>query len=132
MRVTHFVGRHLLVDGFTEAPSLLDSEDWIKQWMLGLVDVLDMDLLVEPMVKRVDLMPHNVELDTDDGGISGMCMITTSHISIHTWPLQNFVSIDIFSCKDFEAQAAIDYTTRHFKLDSINCKNVERFAPKKE
>lgn len=35
-------------------------------------------------------------------GITGIVMITTSHISIHTYPLKAIAMIDIFSCKNIE------------------------------
>ena len=42
-------------------------------------------------------------------GISGTVMIAESHISIHTFPDQDYVFMDIFSCREFETQKAIKY-----------------------
>ena len=33
-----------------------------------------------------------------NGGVSGVILIEESHITIHTWPEYNFVSIDIYFC----------------------------------
>ena len=42
-------------------------------------------------------------------GISGTVMIAESHISIHTFPDQDYVFMDIFSCREFETQKAIKF-----------------------
>lgn len=51
----------------------------------------------------------------DDWGVSGVVLIAESHISIHTFPDKQFVTLDIFSCKEFDVQAAIDYFCQVFK-----------------
>ena len=42
-------------------------------------------------------------------GMSGFVMIAESHISIHTFPDQDYVFMDIFSCREFETEKAIKY-----------------------
>ncbi|MFH1095551.1 MAG: adenosylmethionine decarboxylase [Candidatus Micrarchaeota archaeon] len=44
----------------------------------------------------------------EDWGVSGIVLIAESHISIHTFPEKGFASVDIFSCKDFDTEAACD------------------------
>lgn len=31
-------------------------------------------------------------------GVSGVIIISESHITVHTWPEHNFAAVDIFSC----------------------------------
>ena len=33
-------------------------------------------------------------------GVSGVVVIAESHISVHTWPENSFVAVDIFTCGD--------------------------------
>jgi len=33
-----------------------------------------------------------------DGGITGIIIVSESHITIHTWPERKFVNIDVFFC----------------------------------
>lgn len=35
-------------------------------------------------------------------GVTGFLLLSTSHISVHTWPEHNYVAFDIFSCGDEE------------------------------
>jgi hypothetical protein len=43
-----------------------------------------------------------VEPFEDEGGVTGVCVLSTSHCSIHTWPLRPFFVMDVYSCRDFE------------------------------
>lgn len=51
----------------------------------------------------------------DDWGVSGIVLIAESHISIHTFPDKGFVTLDIFSCKDFDVEQAVDYFCQVFE-----------------
>ena len=53
----------------------------------------------------------------DDWGVSGVVLIAESHISIHTFPDKEFVTLDIFSCRDFDVDSAIEYFCDIFKPD---------------
>lgn len=33
-------------------------------------------------------------------GVSGVAVITTSHMSIHTWPEYGYAAVDVFSCQE--------------------------------
>jgi S-adenosylmethionine decarboxylase len=44
----------------------------------------------------------------EDWGLSGIVIIAESHLAIHTFPDKGFVTVDIFSCKDFDVKTAVD------------------------
>jgi S-adenosylmethionine decarboxylase len=50
----------------------------------------------------------------EDWGVSGIVLIAESHISIHTFPEKQFVTLDIFSCRDFGIEAAIEFFSQAF------------------
>ncbi|MEM3167027.1 MAG: S-adenosylmethionine decarboxylase, partial [Candidatus Anstonellales archaeon] len=54
-------------------------------------------------------------LRPEDWGISGIVLIAESHISVHTFPEKNFVSVDIFSCKDFDIENATEVIISKFE-----------------
>jgi len=31
-------------------------------------------------------------------GVTGVCVLSESHFSVHTWPEKNLVTVDIFTC----------------------------------
>ena len=50
------------------------------------------------------------------GAYPGFVLIAESHISIHTFPERGYLSLDIFSCKDFDHEQAVDYATELFGI----------------
>ncbi len=53
----------------------------------------------------------------EDWGVSGFVLIAESHISIHTFPDRGYLSLDIFSCKEFDHDQAVAYATELFGID---------------
>jgi len=101
-----YAGWHLTFDAFvkSECSNRLNDSEFLEQMFRDLVDVLDMEILVEPTFKAVPLDPSKVETDLDEGGVTGTVVITTSHLSVHTWPLRKRFSLDVFSCKKFDPE----------------------------
>lgn len=52
-------------------------------------------------------------------GVSGVVIIAESHFTIHTWPEYGYVAVDIFTCGDFDYQAALNYIKK--KLETERC-----------
>jgi S-adenosylmethionine decarboxylase len=69
-----------------------------------LVDLLGMRLLGAPHLYEVEteIAKLGVEPFEDEGGVTGICVLSTSHCSIHTWPLRPFFVMDVYSCRDFD------------------------------
>ena len=121
-----FVGRHLLVEG--RAPrQLLSNKHLLKLVFDLLVDTLDMQYLQEPIFYEVPLDEGklNTEEFQDEGGVTGFAVITTSHLSIHSWPLRGFFSMDIYSCRDFSPREAVDVLEAYGFTD-LKVTNISR------
>ena len=104
-----FAGWHLIYDAIVRDPGWIGDIERIRSFLLGLVPRLDMELLEGPRITEVSLDPSQLTSEQDDGGITGYALITTSHLSIHTWPLRNRFSLDVFSCRPFDAQIVLDF-----------------------
>lgn len=59
-------------------------------------------------------------------GVSGVTVLSESHISIHTWPERSFASVDIFMCGDCDPQVALDYLIKVLKPQSVEQSNHRR------
>lgn len=60
-------------------------------------------------------------------GVTGVCVLSQSHFSIHTWPEKNFASIDIFTCGPPEqALKAFETLCNELKPKRIEKKFLER------
>lgn len=54
-------------------------------------------------------------------GVSGVLLIAESHVSVHTWPEERFVGVDIFTCgEEMDAEVAIDVLTRGFRAEQVD------------
>ena len=67
----------------------------------------------------------------DEGGITAIVVISTSHMSIHCWPLQGFFSLDAFSCKTFDPNLAKMIIQETLGVVSANVHILERSKPEK-
>jgi len=56
----------------------------------------------------------------DEMGVSGVTVLSESHISIHTWPERSFASIDVFMCGNCDPQTTINYLKKTLKPSSID------------
>jgi len=107
-------GRHITLDGSVRDARVF-SHDHLASFFVGLCKRLEMDIIFGPIFKDVDLDPAKLDAVqaggefTDEGGTTGIVVISTSHISIHTWELRRFFQLDVFSCKDFDSEAALAY-----------------------
>ena len=60
-------------------------------------------------------------------GVSGVLVIAESHLSIHTWPEQEFAAVDLFTCGDTSQLEAMPEILRHaFKSARIDFKIYPR------
>jgi len=107
----------------------LANKAFIGTVLLDLVKILKMEVLVKPNLIEVATDPTKVETDDDDGGVTGTCIITTSHLSIHTWPLRLRFSFDIFSCRQFDEDAAAMLLRERFAVTKASTHSIKRNWP---
>jgi S-adenosylmethionine decarboxylase len=59
-------------------------------------------------------------------GVSGIVVIAESHIAIHTFPALDYFTMDIFSCKTFDHEAAIRYIQDALEVGQMDRMLVQR------
>jgi S-adenosylmethionine decarboxylase len=60
-------------------------------------------------------------------GVSGVILIAESHISVHTWPENGFVAVDIFtSGQRMKPEVAIQILEEGFSADRVDVMKVAR------
>ena len=114
-------GLHVTIDASGCDKRKLASYSLVYDILNNLPGKIGMTKMTLPYVaKWLDKFSNGTE------GMSGIVMIAESHISIHTFPDQDFVFMDIFSCKNFDAEKAIEYL-----LDAFEAKKYEKHILKR-
>ena len=63
-------------------------------------------------------------------GITGFALLAQSHISIHTWPENGYVAVDIYTCgEDTDPAKAVDFIIKELEAEKHLVKNVARYTP---
>ena len=103
-------GLHVTIDASGCNKKKLASVALVYDILNKLPEKIGMTKMTLPyVVKWLDKFAEGTE------GVSGFVMIAESHISIHTFPDQDYVFMDIFSCRDFDADMAIKHLLRAFE-----------------
>lgn len=118
-------GRHVIIDAWTQESKLINDPQLVGAMLNELVELVGMQILRPAEIVAVPLDPSAAS-GADDGGVTGTVLLTTSHASIHTWPLRGHVSFDLFSCKDFNVKQVIDFLWKKFGLTGGSIRNVRR------
>lgn len=60
-------------------------------------------------------------------GVSGVVVISESHLAIHTWPELGYAAVDVFTCGDrVDPWNACKFLTEQFKAQHVDAMEVER------
>jgi S-adenosylmethionine decarboxylase len=111
---------HLIVDGFGADYEKLTDLDFLYSLLDGYPSQIGMTKIMPPYVFRY----HGVK--PEDWGLSGFVLIAESHISIHTFPEKGYLNIDVFSCKEFDTDSAIDHMKHQFGITEVDTRVLER------
>lgn len=82
------LGRHLLIELKDCNTEVLNDLDFLKRCLHDAADQIGATVVNECFY---EFSPH---------GISGVLVISESHLCIHTWPEHSYAAIDIFTCGD--------------------------------
>jgi S-adenosylmethionine decarboxylase len=56
---------------------------------------------------------------TPNGGVSGVAVLSESHISIHSWPEADYAALDVFMCGDAKPHLAINVLKEAFEAEDV-------------
>lgn len=116
----HF-GPHLLLDAFGCHETSLSSIERVFEFLNFLPDFIGMTKITQPHVFSY------TGTNPLDYGVTGSVIIAESHISIHTFPARDgFVTMDVYSCKDFDTKAVEIAFKQFFSPDSIQSQVILR------
>ena len=84
-------------NGLTYAGSHVILDLW------GATDLDDVEKMERAMIDAVTaagatLLHIHLHKFSPNGGVSGVAVLSESHISVHTWPEKGFAAFDVFMC----------------------------------
>ena len=108
------IGTHYIWDIYDVDPSLISYVDDVHQQM----ELLNSYTLLTKLGQKYKQF--------DPIGVTGILLLSESHMSIHTWPEHRYAAIDIFSCKELDHTALTSCISKLYQTDQINFSLMER------
>lgn len=65
-----------------------------------------------------------------NGAITLVLILAESHLSIHTWPEENLIAIDLFSCGSIDGRRVISELTAGLRLTAVSRAELDRTIPR--
>lgn len=109
-------GKHIIIDGFDCDSSHLNNITYIE----SLCEKAALDAGMEI------LSSHFYQFQPQ--GITGVLLLSTSHMSIHTWPEQKYVSLDLYTCGDQDPIAQVEFLLKELSTKKAIVYSIDRGA----
>ncbi len=109
------LGRHILAEVYGCEPATLNSVDLVQKVMV--------QAAIEAGAEVREVAFHKFSPQ----GVSGVVVISESHLAIHTWPEYGYAAVDVFTCGDnVNPWDAFDYIVEAFKAKNVSVSEVKR------
>jgi S-adenosylmethionine decarboxylase len=107
------IGRHIILEMW--GCQNLESVETAERALREMVEALDVNLL--------DLRVYPFS----PVGVTGMAIVSESHLVIHTWPEHGYAAVDIFTCgSPRDPQDAVNVLRRLFEPERIGVMEINR------
>jgi len=109
------LGRHILCEAYGCDPGVLNNRSIVEKIMV--------EAALETGAEVREVAFHQFSPQ----GVSGVVVISESHLAIHTWPELGYAAIDVFTCGDtVDPWDACNYLTEHFHAQNATTTEVKR------
>lgn len=111
---------HCMIEAYGVDYATLHDYRRNQEFLVSLVQAIKMDLVAGPFC-----YPHKTESPTE-ATISWFAIIATSHVSLHVFPHQGWLALDVFSCKPFSLATIVELVERTYHTQDIDLHEVKR------
>lgn len=109
------LGYHYIVEASGCNPEILSNPSKLKEILVNAAKISKMEIRTTHFYR---FTPR---------GVSGMVVVTGSHISIHTWPEHGYAAIDVYICgTESFPEKAIEYILENIKAKYAHVTEIER------
>lgn len=107
------VGRHLILELW--GCRNLNSTEIVERALRDVVRACDLTLL------DLNVYPFTPV------GVTGVAVVSESHVLVHTWPEYGYAAVDVFTCGDrANPEAAIPLLRNHFEPERVQIMEINR------
>ncbi|MDE1860163.1 MAG: adenosylmethionine decarboxylase [Candidatus Micrarchaeota archaeon] len=100
------IGLHIFGNLYDLDPKMATDLDFLKKIVLDAVGIAKMTLVEQKAWS----------FGGEKGGVSVICLVTESHIALHTWNEYKYATLDIYTCGEHSnPQGAFDYIVGQLK-----------------
>ncbi len=121
----NYYGKELIID-MHNCDSSTFTRKSIKKYFGLLCEKIDMKAEKLSWWDDHGLKPELQQTEPQTKGTTAVQFILTSNITIHTLDILKNAYINIFSCKDFDADVARKFSEEWFKGTVVNSQIIER------
>lgn len=154
---TNYAGRHLIIDGvFNKSISntKMSNRDFLSQYLEDITNITGMTLVFPPiamsfpfagetnrLIEKLDkegkctgsavlneFKSHIKNRNEFGGGVSAVAVWVESHCTLHSWTERDYISIDLFSCSNYDIAPVINYTINELELIKSSFVVVDRMT----
>lgn len=112
---TQALGKHVIAELYDCDRDIINDHELVQEILLTAAERAGATV-IKPVFHKFN--PH---------GVSGVVVISESHITIHTWPEYGYCALDIFTCGDLVDNAlAFKYMKDAFRAGSISVVEMRR------
>jgi S-adenosylmethionine decarboxylase len=109
------LGKHILMEIYDCDRSILDSHERCEELMVKAAEKAHAHIIKSVFHK---FNPY---------GVSGVVVISESHLAIHTWPEYGYAAVDVFTCgEEIDPYVAYDFIKKAFKPKHVEIKEIKR------
>ena len=109
------IGHHYIVEGSGCDPEIIGSVAKVQEILAKAAEIANTKIW---SISFHRFPPH---------GVSGVVVISESHLSAHTWPEAGYVALDIYTCgKDAKPEEAVGFAMKQFGASDMHATEVTR------
>lgn len=109
------LGRHILAEFYGCPPETLNDIHAIERTMV--------DAALEAGAEVREVAFHKFSPQ----GVSGVVVISESHLAIHTWPELGYAAVDVFTCgQTVDPWVSCNYLKEHFTAERMSSQEILR------
>ncbi|RKZ22356.1 adenosylmethionine decarboxylase [bacterium] len=109
------IGEHYIVEASGCNPEVIGSVDKVQDILVKAAELAKVQVWA---ISFHRFPPH---------GVSGVVVISESHLSVHTWPEEGYAALDIYTCgENSKPEEALRYAIKEFGAKEVHITELTR------